>query len=83
MSLNLGLFKFGITPKLFKKTISTFPSTYQLSMGRFFRVHREAPWMKELLRRVHEERETPKRITKGTIMDIFPEPSKDCVSGFK
>lgn len=41
LSLDLILFKFGITPKLFEKTIPTNPSTYQLSMGRFFRVHKD------------------------------------------
>lgn len=83
LSLDLRLFKFGITPALFKKTIPTNPATYQLSMGRFFRVHREAPWMKELLQRVDEERNTPRKITSGTIMDLFPGPSRSCTPGFK
>lgn len=39
--------------------------------------------MKELLLRVKEERTTPEKITKGTIMDIFPHPSKTCTPGFR
>jgi hypothetical protein len=52
-------------------------------MGRFFRVHKDEPWMKAMLLRIKEEKHTPNKITKGTIMDIFPEPTRMCTPGFK
>jgi hypothetical protein len=52
-------------------------------MGRFFRVHRNKPWMKQMLNRIKEERALNQTITKNTIMDIFPEPSRTCTPGFK
>ena len=83
LSLDVLLFKVGITPQLFKKTIPTNPATYQLSLSRFFRVHKDSPWMKELLLRISEENSPEQSISEGGFMDMFPGPSLTCTRGFK
>jgi hypothetical protein len=83
MFIDMIFFSLGIKPELFKKTIPTNPATYFLSVSRFFRVHREAPWMGALLLRAKEEAENKREYTKNSIMDLFPDASVTCTPGFK
>lgn len=70
--------KLGITAKMFMKTLGNAMSDYELMVKRFFNNHRNESWMKAALMRMKEERER-KEITKGTIMDLFPDWKSECI----
>lgn len=78
---DLKVISFGITPQIYLSTLATFPSFYDLSLTRFFRMHRKETWMKEAIQRIREEKSNDKKLTKGTIMDIFPNFNETCVTG--
>ena len=75
------LTKVGVVAPIWKKTFGVYPADFQLMTRRFFRVHRNTPWMKDMLKRVKEER-SQSRITFGNVMAIFPAWSVQCTKYF-
>jgi hypothetical protein len=45
----------GITAGMFKNSVATFPSTFQLQISRFFRVHEDSEFMRVILERIAHE----------------------------
>lgn len=80
---DVKLTKVGMTAQVFGKTLGIYPSDFQLMPRRFFRIHRDKKWMKDMMNRVKKER------SRGTleyenIMDIFPSYSSEkCVQYLK
>lgn len=82
LAANLQFFAVGVTPEIFKQTISTFPSDYELMVTKFFRYHQKKEWMEAIKTRIEEENTfSDKGATNGTIMDIFPDWTSNCVTG--
>lgn len=83
LSLNVKLFKLGVTATILKNTVNKYPTNYQLGIKRFFQVHRNQPWMKALKRRIMLEKgKNSQEKTGESIMDIFPKITEKCTPGF-
>lgn len=83
LEANVKLTKVGMTAQVFGKTVGIYPSDFQLQPRRFFRIHRDKKWMKDMLNRVKKERSRGS-LEYENIMDIFPSYSLvECVKYFK
>lgn len=72
----------GITAKMYKDSIAGFPSTFQLQISRFFRVHKDSEFMRVILERVaHEEKNEPTPES-NFLNDFFPNAKEICSPDF-
>ena len=54
-TVDVGIFKFGITSTMLDKTLALYEGNDQLVVRRFYRLHQNEPWMEPLLTRISQE----------------------------
>jgi len=77
-----GLVRVGIDAKEYKYSMALYPTIWQLMIKPGFKTFANTSWMSAIKQRIKEEAENLP-ITKGTIMDIFPDYNKECNPGFE
>lgn len=73
----------GLTASMFKHSIAGFPSTYELQLHRFFRVHQDSEFMKIIMARVESEKKNEQTNEKNFFNDFYPDAKETCSPGFK
>lgn len=73
----------GLTASMFKHSIAGFPSTYELQLHRFFRVHQDSEFMKIIMERVQAEKKNEHTKQSNFFNDFFPDAKEVCSPGFK
>ena len=79
---NLYVTEIGITPKMFRDGVSTSKGVYNLMPTNTWNVNSNTDWLKAIKGRIQAEQNKTNQPL-GTIMDIFPQPTAICNTGFK
>lgn len=80
--VNLYITSLGVTPKMFKDGFTGSKGIYNLMPKDTCKKNENKSWFKAFKARIQAEK-YKKRQPSGTIMDIFPQPTETCNSGFK
>lgn len=79
---NLVYLNMGITAKMSKESIETFPSIFQLMICRFFRVHADSEFMRIINERLAHENKDESTPESNFLNDFFPDAKESCSPDF-